>query len=184
MKNDKLQPWQCEGVPWKDEKAFLTWLRGSVRRVWNRSPVKIAYKLSRRYKAPVGRNGKDVFVSDCEMCGKQSRKCDVDHLDGGYGFTDWESFCDWQKRILWVSFDDIRELCEPCHSAVTLSQRLNISVDEARVEQEAILILKEKRDRQWLLEQGLTPKSNQKLRRIQIVEKLKENLNANDKTTN
>lgn len=136
-------PWEIPGSPWKDEKAYLKWLRGSIRRIWSRHPVKICYKQGRRYKAPIGKNGKEVWVSDCEICGKQSRDCQVDHLYGGYGFTDWNSFTEWAKMILWVSFDDIQEVCVECHETVTLSQRKNIPFEEAKRKKETIALLKQ-----------------------------------------
>lgn len=137
------EPWKIPNSPWKDEKAYLNWLRGSIRRIWSRHPVKIAYKQQRRYKAPIGLKGKEVWCSDCEMCGKQSRTCEVDHLEGGYGFKDWQTFTEWVKMILWVTFDDIRELCEDCHSEVTLSQKLGISLIDAKVEKKVIAITKQ-----------------------------------------
>jgi len=166
------EPWKIPNSPWKDEKAYMNWLRGSIRRIWSRHPVKIAYKQQRRYKAPAGKNGKDVWVSDCEMCGKQSRFCDVDHLHGGYGFTDWQSFTEWAKMILWVTFEDIRELCDDCHAQVTLSQRLGISFEEAACHKQAIALQKTKKDAAWLKSKGLTPASNSAKRRQQIVDLL------------
>lgn len=152
------EPWQIPNSPWKNEKAYLNWLRGSIRRIWSCHPVKISYKQQRRYKAPVGLKGKDVWVSDCEMCGKQARDCEVDHLQGGYGFQDWQTFADWAKMILWVTFEDIRELCPSCHSVVTLSQKLNIPIDKAKIEQQVIAIckMKAKEIDQWLLERGVS----------------------------
>lgn len=168
------EPWSnCPHI-WKDEKAYLNWLRSNIRRIWSRHPVKIAYKQQRRYKAPIGLKGKDVWCSDCEMCGKQSRNCEVDHLEGGYGFKDWHSFTEWARMILWVTFDDIRELCEDCHSVVSLSQRMGISFEEALYQKQAIAICKAKQDKQWLSERGITPNSNAAKRRAQIIEKLKE----------
>ncbi len=167
-------PWEIPNSPWKDEKAYLTWLRGSVRRIWSRHPVKIAYKQSRRYKAPVGRNGKEVFVSDCEICGKQCRDCDVDHLQGGFGFTDWSSFTEWARMILWVTFDDIRELCPECHGVVTFCQKNGCSWDEAVANKTAIALIKEKKELQWLKERAIVPASSSAKRRLQIVERLLE----------
>lgn len=168
------QHWNFPNSPWKDEKAYLNWLRSSVRRVWSRHPCRIAYKQARRYKAPVGKNGKEVFVSNCEMCGKQHRACEVDHLRGGFGFTDWTSFTEWAKMVLWVSFDDIRELCPDCHATVTLSQRKGISFEEAQIEKLCISLVKEKKDLQWLKERSIIPASTQAKRREQIKQKLME----------
>ena len=164
--------WKYPGSPFKNETAWWNWLRGSIRRIWSRSPVKIAYKQSRRYKAPVGKNGKEVFVSDCEMCGKQSRNCEVDHLGGGKGFYDWETFVEWQKRILLVSFDDIQELCKECHSAVSHAQKTGLSLEEARIDKKAIELVKTRKDKAWLLEHGLKPASNAATRRQQIIDYL------------
>lgn len=168
------EPWKIPNSPWKDEKAYLNWLRGSIRRIWSRHPVKISYKQQRRYKAPVGKFGKDVWVSDCELCGKQCRTCDVDHLKGGFGFNDWQSFTEWAKMILWVTFDDIRELCDDCHAATTLSQKMGISFEDAVIQKEIISICKAKKDIAWLKERGIVPASNAKKRRQQIEEKMKD----------
>lgn len=167
------EPWKIPNSPWKDEKAYLNWLRGSIRRIWSRHPVKISYKQARRYKAPVGKFGKDVWVSDCELCGKQCRSCDVDHLKGGFGFKDWQGFTEWAKMILWVTFDDIRELCGDCHAATTLSQKQGVSFEEAVVQKEVIAIMSSKLDKEWLKERNIIPKSNAKLRREQIEEYMK-----------
>jgi hypothetical protein len=168
-------PWDDVPHVWKDEKAYFNWLRSSIRRVWTRHPIKIAYKQSRRYKAPVGRNNKDVWVSDCEICGKQSRETEIDHLEGGYGFKDWQSFTEWSKMILWVTFDDLRELCKDCHAAVTLSQKLVIPLEDAFIEKQVIEICKSKKDRAFIKENNEIPKSNAAQRREQVREILRRN---------
>lgn len=160
--------WDFPNSPWKDEKAYFNWLRGNVRRIWSRHPTRIAYKQLRRYKAPVGRNNKEVWVSDCEMCGNQSRETEIDHIQGGYGFKDWQTFTEWSKMILWVTFDDIRELCTDCHAAVTLSQKLGIPLEEAFIEKKVIEICKSKKDKEFIKENGLIPESNANKRRDQV----------------
>ena len=125
-----MNPW--DDVPYfKNESGFLNWLRSQTRRIWSRHPTKLEYKKNRRYKAPVGKNGKMVFVSDCEICGKQHRDCEVDHIKAGGSFHDWGSYTKWAERILWVGMDDIRELCPDCHSIVTYQQSNNCSWEEA-----------------------------------------------------
>lgn len=136
------KPWHDSNI-WKDEKAFMQWLRSQSRRIWSRHPIKTEYKRNRRYKAPLGRVTKNnpegmVWASDCELCGKTSRKCEVDHLDGGYGFTNWEEYVVWLKRILFVTFDDIRELCPACHAIVTHQQKTGLSFEEAKVDKARI----------------------------------------------
>ena len=176
-------PWDDVPHIFKDEKAYFNWLRSQIRRIWSRAPVKIAYKMSRRYKAPVGKFGKDVWVSDCEMCGKQHRACEVDHLSGGYGFKDWTSFCEWSKMILWVTFDDIRELCPDCHAAVTLSQRLGIDIQSAFVEKEVLIIMKLKAAQidKWLSDRGVKVAKSPQARRDAVREILKNEQNTGSK---
>lgn len=170
----KKEPWHdCPRV-FKDEKTFLNWLRSQTRRIWSRHPIKLEYKKKLRYKASVGKFGKDVWVIDCEICGKPHRETQTDHLKGGYGFTDWTSFCEWAKMILWVTFDDIRELCPDCHAVVTLSQKLGVTWDEAVVQKEVLSIIKQKKDKSWLAQRGITPATSIAKRRIQITEELRK----------
>jgi hypothetical protein len=127
----------------------------------------------RRYKAPVGVNDKEVWVSDCEICGKQTRKTEIDHIVEGGSFQDWQSYTEWSKRILWVTFEDIRELCVDCHAAITLSQRKGISFSDAVIEKATIAICNGD-DKAWLIAKGHVPESNAKKRRDQIRKIIKE----------
>lgn len=161
-------PWLDIPNVWKNEAAFRTWLRGSVRRIWSRHPIKIEYKNSRRYKAPVGRYGKDVWVSDCEICGKQSRDTEVDHIHGGKGWNSWDEFCVWMYGLLYVTFADIRELCKECHAIVTHSQKLGCSFEEAKVDKEAISIQNTGKDKEWLKGHGIVPDKRKEQRKEQI----------------
>lgn len=164
-------PWRDVPSLWKDEKAFLQWLRGAARRLWNRHPLKIEYKRSRRYKAPVGKAGKEVWVSDCEKCGKiECRKTEIDHLEQAGSTLTLEQWKEWMVRLLVVDFDDVREVCLDCHAAINLSQKLGISFEEAVIHKQIIQICKEKRDKEWLKKCGAIPAKNAKLRRKQIEE--------------
>ncbi len=174
MKQLSTSPWgDCPDI-WKDEKAYMSWLRSAARRIWSKSPVKIEYKKSRRYKAPVGKRTKRnpkgmVFVSDCELCGVQSRKCEVDHIEGAGSFTNWNEFTVWLKKLLFVSFEDIRELCHECHGIVSHAQKTGLSFEEAKREKRVIELGKMKADKlkKFLLDKGYDSSriSNQKLRR-------------------
>lgn len=168
------QPWHDCPLIWRDEKAYFNWLRGSVRRIWSKHPIRINYKQSLRYKAPVGKYGKDVWVINCEMCGTPSRETQTDHIHGGYGFKDWLTFTEWSKMILWVTFDDIRELCIPCHEVVTLSQKLKLSLEDAAIEKQVIAICKKKAKEidTWLAERHTTSQKNPTSRRNAVREAL------------
>lgn len=176
------EPWQDCPTIWKDEKAYMQWLRSQIRRVWSRHPVKIEYKKSRRYKAPVGRNDKEVWVSDCELCGQQSRKCEVDHIVPGGSFNSWNTFTEWARRILWVTFDDLRELCEECHSTVTLSQKLECSFEEALLQKQVIAVCKQPATevKQWLIDHGYSGKMNTADVRRAAVEEVLRNVSRTE----
>lgn len=137
-------PWEFENSPWTSESSYFNWMRSQTRRIWSRHPVKIEYKKSRRYKAPVGIKGKEVWVSDCEICGCQSRTCEVDHITAGGSFKDWDTFTEWLKRILWVSVDDIRELCHDCHGVITLCQRYGYTWEEGVARKAFVAKVKQK----------------------------------------
>lgn len=146
---------------WKNERAFLSWLRSAARRTWSKHPIKNEYKRARRYKAPLGRVTKKspegmVWVSDCEMCGEQSRSCEVDHIESAGSFTTVEEWKDWMEKLLVVGFDDVRELCKDCHEAVTLTQKQGMSLEEAFIEKEVIKLCKMKAGelREYLKERG------------------------------
>jgi hypothetical protein len=115
------------------------------------------------------------------MCGTQSRETQTDHIQGGRGFANWNEFTEWAKMILWVSFDDIRELCKSCHETVTLSQKLGVNLDEAYVQKQVIAIQKTKAAGviAWLQERGITPGKNAKERKQQLTEQLRKEKNAN-----
>lgn len=136
-------PWDSVPKLWKDEKAYLNWLRGQVRRIWSTHPVKTNYCNKRPSMHPDDAYHHAAELSDkvnyrtrkvrqCEMCHKwfPVSYLEVDHLHGGEGFSDYEGFLAWQNRMLFVGFDDIREICKDCHHSVTLCQRLGIEMHE------------------------------------------------------
>lgn len=152
----KTKPWDSVPDLWKDERSYLNWLRGQIRRIWSRHPIKHRYiaqrptvkvlKLDgggRELERPVplgvpklSANTKEVKC--CEMCGKwfPKGKMEVDHEVGGVGFSTYEEFLEWQHRMLFVSFDDIKHICKTCHNKVTLSQKFNCSLENVWVYQE------------------------------------------------
>lgn len=170
MRRLLVNPWD-NSTAWKSEKDFMNWLRSQTRRIWSRHPVKISYKIARRFKAPIGVNGKDVWACNCEMCGKlvRSSETQIDHIVMGGSFSDWKTYTEWARRILWVTADDIRELCVDCHSVVNHMQKTGKSYEESIIEKKVIDIIKQKKDKQVLSDAGITPASNATKRREQLV---------------
>jgi len=143
-------PWEDVPGLWKDEMAFLNWLRSQTRKTWSRHPVKNEYcrqrpTISRLFAVESGVIDPKQFVRakklrQCEMCEGwfPVSALQVDHLDGGYGFKNMDEFFEWYKRMLLIGFDDIRELCIPCHEKVTLSQKLGCSMEDIPYHQDRI----------------------------------------------
>lgn len=131
-------PWSSVPKLWKDEKAYLNWLRSQVRKVWSRHPVKNNYVKQRPSKNPhtmpnvKGVTTKSRTCRQCEICNDWfiPAHLEVDHIHGGKGFSTYDEFLEWQKRILFVGFDDIREICKGCHADVNLMQRFNCTKEE------------------------------------------------------
>lgn len=153
-------PWKDVPKVWATEKDYYNWLRSQTRRIWNRHPIKNQYKMQNRHRANIGLNGRDVWAYHCELCGVETRNVEVDHKVAGGSFDSWDTFVEWSKRILFVTFEDIRLLCKECHSIVTLSQRQGITIEEARVRKEVITFSKLKVDKQKELLLKYTPPYN------------------------
>lgn len=166
-----MNPWD-NSTAWESEKDFMNWLRSQTRRIWSRHPVKISYKNNRRFKAPLGVNGKEVWSCNCEMCGKlvRSSETQIDHIVMGGSFSDWKSYTEWARRILWVTPEDIRELCVECHTTVNHMQKTGLTFEEAKVEKAAIQIINNKQDKAFIQAKGLIPASNTKARREQLIQ--------------
>lgn len=182
MASSKQMPWQLKGVPWKTEAAFWGWVRGILRKGWSRHPVKLEYikQHRKRIKNP-NPKGKvpEVWGCTCEMCGNDfvQSMIEIDHLNAASSLRCIEDLQGFAERLLVVTFEDIRALCKPCHSIVTLSQKKGVSLEEATLEQKVIAIdkLNVTEVKKWLLERGITPATNKPGRRKQIKEFLMEN---------
>ena len=178
-------PWNDVPHLWKDEAAFAQWLRSSSRRTWNRHPVKLEYIRKHRYKAPVGKitskNPKGmVWVCDCELCGVQTRKFEVDHIQQAGSTGSIQEWLIWIERLLVVGFDDIRILCKSCHDVVTLSQKLGCSFERAKyIEKPRIEFGKKKAKEQvdTLTKLGIIPSKKKEERVKQYLEWLEETYN-------
>jgi hypothetical protein len=144
------QPWTVPGVPWKTEGAFISWVRGVLRRGWKNHPVKIEYLNSRkkRIKNTNPKSSKThptVWGCECEQC-LQDVKFDmieVDHVGAVQGtFTSMDDIQGYAEHLFLVDFDSLQTCCIPCHQTRSLSQAMGVSFDEAVIHKECIAICK------------------------------------------
>lgn len=177
------QPWIEYPHIWKTEAAFLSFVRGGIRRaLWNKSPIKLEFvKANRkRIKNPVKANEKrfpEVWGGTCYQCQKDFalKDIEVDHLTGEYSLRKLDDLQSFVEGIVCVSAKQLGLICKPCHKTKTYAERNGISQLDAEVEKEAIAICKNPVAyvRKWISEHGIAPASTAKGRRAQIVDLLK-----------
>lgn len=193
----KGKPWEDAPDLWKDEKQFMSsYLRSAIRKIWMRHPIKNRYCANR-----VAHTVEEAFDLDlpigcklhpnvkklraCEICEKwfPVGKLQVDHLEGGYGFSTHEEMVAWMGRQLWVGFDDIREICIPCHEKVNVMQKHKCTWEEVPMYQERTKFrdMKAGPQRELLSKLGLPDGSNAEKREAIYWEWLKENHHAEEK---
>lgn len=178
-------PWETElgKTLWKNSTAFWSFIRGKLRLGWNTHPFKIALINKKRYQIqnpnPKGKK-QTVWGFDCEMCHKTFpiKEGQVDHIIPAGSLTCREDIQGFVERLLCVSETDLRLVCKGCNNALAMSQKTGMSYEECIIEKQAIEIIKQKKDKQFLSEAGVTPASNAKKRREQLLELLKEKSNV------
>jgi len=178
MTDEKYQPWVVYNNIWKTKAAWLSWLRGGIRRaLWNRSPIKLEFikKYRRKIKNPNPKGKvKEVWGGICNLCGDEfpSNQLNVDHREGQNGLRELSDLQSFMESIVLVQESDLQFVCLPCHKIKNLQERTGVDFETARVEKAVIEICKNKQDKQWLLDKGITPLGNAKLRRQQITEEM------------
>lgn len=149
----KGKPWLDSASPWDTEGQFLNWMRGELRKIWTHHPIKNSYINARRFKAPLGKptkkepDGKMIWSVECEHCGTvvktsqgkgEEKAFNVDHIHGGKGFNDFDTMTEWIKRTFYVTSEDIRILCTPCHKVVNHMQKTGFDFELAQADKYAI----------------------------------------------
>lgn len=175
------KPWELYPQFWKTEAAFLSFIRGGIRRhLWAKNPVKLEFIKEKRSQIvnPVAKNRKrfpTVWGGVCQDCGKPFalKDMEVDHKTGEFMLRRVEDIQKFVEGIVFVRKEDLALLCKPCHKAKTYAERYGMSTEDARIEKEAIAIQKGD-DKAWLKARQLVPASNAKKRREQIIAHLKE----------
>lgn len=144
-----LNPWeQCPSV-WSTESKFWVWVRGGLRKLWSRHPVKIAYinKHRKRIVNPKVANRKrfpECWGMTCEICKKEHAQADIeiDHIGESGKFTCLDDMKAYAEHLFMVDFSSLRALCKPCHKIVNHSQRTGLSFEEAKAAKKVIEIMK------------------------------------------
>lgn len=172
--------WKWEGSPWKTRSAYMSYIRGGIRRgLWNRHPAKLHFlnKNRRKIENPNLKNAKrfpQVWGADCNICKNTFtlKEIEVDHLKGNHSLQNFKDISSFIEAIVTVTPDDLQLVCKECHKTKSLAEKHGVSFEEALAIKKAIEICKSKKDRDWLLERGIEPASNATKRRAQIEKEL------------
>lgn len=176
--------WEIHPHIWKTESAYMSWIRGGVRRgLWNKHPIKLEFLNENTFliKNTNPRSMKrfpEVKRCRCILCQKifPTGEVEVDHIEGNHSLKNSNDIGTFIKSIIEVSKEDLQIVCKPCHKIKSYADKEGISYKEATAVKKAIELIKTKKDIQWITNKGVVPMSSQAKRRTQIIEILnKEN---------
>lgn len=139
--NHKTTPWEAYPEIWKDKASFFVYLRGSLRRAWNKSPVKHSYAKKNRVKIPNPNprgNRKEVWGAKCECCGHYypEKNMQVDHINPSGKLNETEDIQGFVERLLYVTDEDIRLVCKECHQIITNMQKYGLTYEQELIERQ------------------------------------------------
>lgn len=165
--------WKAFPHVWKTKAAYFTWLRGALRRCWNHAPQKMECIKANRIRIDNGK-GRMIWGAVCGMCGGTfpQNQVQVDHIVPAGSLQDVSDIEGFVTRLLMSN--ELRLVCKGCNAALSYADKHKISYEEAIIIKKAIALQKDKKDVQWLQERGIIPSKNAKIRREQIIDKMKE----------
>lgn len=179
-----IKPWELYPAIWKTESAYLSWIRGGIRRyLWSKNPVKLEFvKESRKMITNPNvklRKGRPlVWGGVCEICGQEYplKNMEVDHRTGEHSLKSVADIQKFVEGIVFVRKEDLALLCKPCHKIKTNAERKGISQEDSAIDKAAIIICKQPASmvKSWIIERGEVPARLVKDRRLQVVRLLKE----------
>jgi hypothetical protein len=170
------KPWEWYPNVWPTEAKFWTWMRGCFRNaIWNRSPCKIIFKNTNCFPPPEGYTGRAKSGSNCALSGvwEGKSKLEVDHLLGNVSLLSEDDITDFVKHLV-PPPGSLQLVTKEAHKIKSYAEKQGIPFEQAAATKKAIQIIKDKKDKEWLQDEGLEPASSVKLRRQQIIDKLLE----------
>ena len=134
---------------WKTESAFMSWLRGGIRRMWSKHPVRIEFMKQNRIRIPnPNKNGKakEVWGGVCALTGELTPQTslEVDHKKGNHSLRSIDDIQSFVEGILLVTFDDLQLVSKDAHKIKSYAEKYNMTFEQAKVHKEVIEICKDK----------------------------------------
>ena len=176
-----LKKLDADGKPKRpmDDNLAKGLMRDAVRKKWMYSPTKLAFLLQSRIP-DMDNSTRTKWLQRCNICDNLFKEGDVnvDHVKGEKQFTEWSEAKSYASSILDVAFSRLQILCIECHKSKSRCEALGIdwTTEEGwklgKLEQEFTKIIdsKAKGQKEFLASKGVTPASNEDLRKKQIRE--------------
>lgn len=162
------QPWSEYPQIWKTKSAFMSFIRGGIRRgLWEKNPIKLQFIKDNRQRVPLGKQTEKnpeglVWGGQCNICKELFKQSalQVDHLSGENSLKDIDDIQTFIENIVLVSESDLQLVCKRCHKLKGLCERRGITLEEGMLEQKVIEFGKKKVDEQKKILLSLNPKAN------------------------
>lgn len=143
------KPWEYSDF-WNNESEYLTWLRGQLRQIWSDYPVRVEFKEAQCVKVTpemrerYGLHRQTKKAAQCVFCENwfAKSKLEVDHKVGESSLKSVLEVVSYLDHLQ-CSTDNMQLACKPCHKIKTYAERYSLSFEDARLEKEVILWLKQ-----------------------------------------
>lgn len=135
-----MEPWEQLPSVWKTKAAYFKWITNQIRKAWSRHPIKVEFKKSKSFLAPLGKlkdkkTGlpKMVKCQKCNVCGETFRDKDtqIDHIGRAGAFKDWDDCAPYMKGLMHVTFESLQVICKVCHDHKSYSENNHCTLEEA-----------------------------------------------------
>lgn len=170
------------------ENELVRIVRKAIDSAWMTAAHKLVF-LEDKVIPDMNPETRTKWLIECNNCGNMFKLTDVnvDHVIGEFPCTNREEFMSYLLSRLDVNFGDLQILCADipkknhtgCHQIKTLSERLGITFEEAKIEKVVIEVCKMKAGEidAWLAERGVKTAKNPQARRDAVREVLKNEYN-------
>lgn len=164
----KRKPWEIPESPWKTEAAFMSFVRGGIRKsLWNRYPIKTIFMKANRVRGINPKTGRECWGGICYLTGEffPQSELQIDHRSGNHSLKTIEDASDFLKGMLYVDFEDLAFVSKEAHKVKSYAERMGISFEQAVVEKRIINLMKDKKKVDVMLASNELPCNNDEVRK-------------------
>ncbi len=185
MSRDDYKPWVEYSHIWKTESAYLSFIRGGIRRyLWSKNPVKLEFEKESQVLIPndnpkSSKRFPQVKGFKCNHCGGlfKANQVQCDHRTGEHSLRSTSEIQSFIEGIVFIKKEDLQMLCKPCHAIKSYAERYGLTIAEAGPIKQAIDFEKKgvKKVIDFLEKSGIIPASTKEKRREQLIDYYRRN---------